>query len=331
MRKSKISILYTKIAAMQQHIFERIFLGGYSSLFCKHGYCNMHVSWTKTTSSLVLTFLSKTSKSETLLPLQGITATSFLWPFRRCLSHSGRTTGRSPAPPAPSPFLGAPAAAAGGARRRAGTAHLCPPVLTHPSRQVPGGQAPAHRLPLILQQREGGSQPVALPLPVVSPAQPQRQPQQHPAAAQPQVPRQVHGTEPQQRPCGGREQQPRQSARPPGGGARGSRGIHVVRRSPPLDFEGSPLPSAPSRSAAPAASARREGRGDETRRDAPRTAGTPARARPASRAMALPSEAVAAAASGHRAEGSAPGRAAVSPALARKGQAALPAPPRVTW
>lgn len=60
MRRSKISILYTKIPAMQQHIFERRFLQGYSSLFDKHAYSIAHISWTKTTSSLALSLLSKT-------------------------------------------------------------------------------------------------------------------------------------------------------------------------------------------------------------------------------------------------------------------------------
>lgn len=259
MRSSKITVPYTRIPAVQQHVLGRRFLRGYSSLFYKHAASNTHISWTKTTSSLALTLPSKTSKSETALlgprhhrhlsffALRLLTTEHPALPYR-----SRRTAGRSPAtqpgaarPPAASPLPGAPAAAAGGwgggDAMRVGAegrgAPPLPPVLTHPSRQVPVGQAPAHRLPLVLQQREGGSQPVALPPPVASPAQPQRQPQQHPAAAQPQVPRQVDGTEPQQRPRRGREQQPRQGARPPaeggGVGAGGSRGIHGALRSRP--------------------------------------------------------------------------------------------------
>lgn len=89
------------------------------------------------------------------------------------------------------------------------TPRSTPTTPTHPCRQVPGRQPPAHRLPLILQQRRGCLQPLALPPPVVAPAEAKGQPQQHPAAAQPQVPGQVDGTEPEQRPAGGRQQRPR--------------------------------------------------------------------------------------------------------------------------
>lgn len=344
MRSSKITVPYTRIPAVQQHVLGRRFLRGYSSLFYKHAASNTHISWTKTTSSLALTLPSKTSKSETALlgprhhrhlsffALRLLTTEHPALPYR-----SRRTAGRSPAtqpgaarPPARS------VPAPGGSRRCCGGlggwggdamrvgaegrgAPPLPPVLTHPSRQVPVGQAPAHRLPLVLQQREGGSQPVALPPPVASPAQPQRQPQQHPAAAQPQVPRQVDGTEPQQRPRRGREQQPRQGARPPaeggGVGAGGSRGIHGALRSrpprPPPDSEGSPLPSAPS--PLPQPQPQLPPPGGEARPAPPGRPPVPAASAPPRRAMAPPSERAAKHRRGKPRQGAQPPRQGAQP------------------